>query len=175
MDPACPFPDDARPPRHGVYLNDHLTGAFAGTSLAERIARTHDNADESGLTQLAADIAADRDALIRIMRGLDLRPARERKLLMQAGEMLGRLKPNGSWTRRTALTDVVELELMAVAVAGKTAGWRSLRALAEDDQRVAVEELDTLLERAEAQSVLIEDLRRRLALRAFGGSEPAPG
>ena len=41
----------------GIYLNDHLAGATAGTKLAHRMARSHgDGQDGSTLRHLAAEI-----------------------------------------------------------------------------------------------------------------------
>ena len=49
----------------GIYLNDHLAGATAGTELARRMARSHRGQEESGpLNRLAAEIAQDRSALL---------------------------------------------------------------------------------------------------------------
>jgi hypothetical protein len=45
----------------GIYLNDHLAGATAGTELAHRVARTDHAQGQGGqLKRLAAEIAQDR-------------------------------------------------------------------------------------------------------------------
>ena len=55
----------------GIYLNDHLAGATAGTELARRMARSHRGREDSGpLNRLAAEIAQDRSALTDIMAAL---------------------------------------------------------------------------------------------------------
>ena len=60
----------------GIYLNDHLAGATAGTELARRMARSHRGGegsareDSSALSRLAAEIAQDRSALLTIMAAL---------------------------------------------------------------------------------------------------------
>jgi N-acetylglucosamine kinase-like BadF-type ATPase len=50
-----------RPSRHGmlgIYLNDHLAGATAGSELARRMARSHQEREEAAiLKRLAAEIA----------------------------------------------------------------------------------------------------------------------
>jgi hypothetical protein len=55
----------------GIYLNDHLAGATAGTELAHRMARSHKDREEgSDLRGLAAEIGRDRAALLDMMASL---------------------------------------------------------------------------------------------------------
>ena len=57
----------------GIYLNDHLAGATAGSELAYRVARTHRAQGQSGqLKRLAAEVAQDRAALISMMKALGI-------------------------------------------------------------------------------------------------------
>ena len=64
----------------GIYLNDHLAGATAGTELAHRVARTHRAQGQDGqLKGLAVEVAQDRAALIGMMRALDI-PVRAYKV-----------------------------------------------------------------------------------------------
>ena len=76
----------------GIYLNDHLAGATAGTELAHRVARTHQAQGPDGqLKGLAVEIAQDRAALIGMMKALDL-PVRAYKVCAAwVGEKAGRL------------------------------------------------------------------------------------
>ena len=61
----------------GIYLNDHLAGATAGTELAHRTARSRRDAENgSTLRRLAAEIAQDRAALLDIMAALGIRVRR---------------------------------------------------------------------------------------------------
>jgi len=84
------------------------------------------------------------------------------------GEKIGRVKPNGSLFRRTALTGVVELEAMHLGVEGKEAGWRLLRALATRDACLQPVEFDRLIDRAVRQKRTLDELRRQAASSAFG-------
>jgi N-acetylglucosamine kinase-like BadF-type ATPase len=65
-----------RPSRYGllgIYLNDHLAGATAGTELARRMARSHQEREEAALLKrLAAEISQDRSALLDIMTTLGI-------------------------------------------------------------------------------------------------------
>ncbi len=144
----------------GIYLNDHLAGATAGAALAHRIARTHpDQGDGGRLRRLAAEVAQDRAALLDIMTTLGI-PVRAYKIAAAwAGEKAGRLKFNGRLLTRSPLSFLVELEMMRLGVEGKAAGWRTLRTLADTDQRLDPARLDELIARAARQSKMLEDLR----------------
>ncbi|MEU2778159.1 hypothetical protein ABZ646_36080 [Streptomyces sp. NPDC007162] len=146
----------------GIYLNDHLAGATAGTGRARFMSRSHsDPPFAEPLRNLAGEITEDRTSLLRIMRGLGI-PAR-RYTVAAAGvaERLGRLKSNGRLVRPSPLTLVVELEFLRLGVTGKELGWRTLRSLAEADDRLDERELDRLLARAEQQLSTLEELRVR--------------
>jgi hypothetical protein len=148
----------------GIYLNDHLAGATAGTGLAHRVARSHDGvADQATLQRLAGEINADRRALLEIMALLGV-PVRHYKTgAAWLGERAGRLKPNGHLRTRSPLSSLEELEMLRLGVEGKAAGWRTLRELAARDTRLSGAWLDELLARARAQADLLEDLRVRAA------------
>lgn len=161
--------DSGRSELLDVYLNDHLMGACGGVELARRLARTYGNPGEGGvLKELAAEIEQDRQSLIDVMERLDV-PKRSAKMMAGwLGEKLGRLKPNGSLLRRTALTPVVELEAMHLGVEGKEAGWRVLRDVARRDPRLEPVEFDRLIDRATHQKQILDGLRRQAAMAAFG-------
>ena len=148
----------------GIYLNDHLAGATAGTGLAHRVARGHDEvADRATLQRLAGEINADRRALLEIMALLGV-PVRHYKTgAAWLGERAGRLKPNGHLRTRSPLSGLEELELLRLGVEGKAACWRTLHELAARDSRLSIGWLDELLARAHAQAGLLEDLRVRAA------------
>ena len=73
------------------------------------------------------------------------------------------MKFNGRIFARSPLSRPEELELLRLGVEGKAAGWRTLRALAETDQRLDPARLDELIARARRQADLLEDLRVRAA------------
>lgn len=157
----------------GIYLNDHLAGATGGVELARRVAAAR-RQEEGGDTLLhfAADVAADRAALVEIMTTLGV-PVRAYKVFAGwIGEKAGRLKLNGRLLSRSPLSSLEELELMRLGVTGKAAGWRTLRLLADTDPRLDRARLDELITRADGQLELLEDLRVR-AVRLALGQEPA--
>lgn len=148
----------------GIYLNDHLAGATVGTELARRVARHHDEvADTATLQRLAGEINADRRALLEIMGLLGVPVRRYKTAAAWLGERAGRLKFNGRLRTRSPLSSLEELELLRLGVEGKAAGWRTLRVLADTDQRLEPARLDELIARARRQADLLEDLRVRAA------------
>ena len=150
----------------GIYLNDHLAGATAGSELARRIARSHQEREEAAILKcLAAEIARDRTALLDIMAALGM-PVRAYKVgVAWIGEKAGRLKFNGRILSRSPVSDLEELELLRLGVEGKAAGWRTLRTLAGTDVRLDAERLDELISRASSQADQLEELRTRAASR----------
>ena len=144
----------------GIYLNDHLAGATAGTELAHRMARSHGDGQDGGtLGRLAAEVAQDRAALLDIMAALGVKVRRYKAVAAWAGEKAGRLKFNGHLFARSPLSDLEELEMLRLGVEGKAAGWRTLRTLADTDTRLDPARLDELISRARRQADVLEDLR----------------
>ncbi|MFF7590423.1 hypothetical protein ACFZCK_23330 [Kitasatospora purpeofusca] len=147
-----------------IYLNDHLTGAFGGAALADRMARTQPAGPRArDMRQLAREIEQDRDDLVRIMTRLGVPVRRYRTWLGLAGERLGRLKPNGTVVHRSPLSDLVELETLRTGVEGKAALWRALRAVADTDQRLDRSELERLSERAAEQARTLNGWHRAVS------------
>ncbi|WP_308340600.1 MULTISPECIES: transaldolase [unclassified Streptomyces] len=157
----------------GIYLNDHYTGATGGLELFRRAAKARPDAQETAvLADLARQVDEDRDALAAIMEDLGVPLSRSKAALGWVAEKAGRLKPNGHLRSRSPLSDVLETEAMLLGVLGKAACWRTLRALAESDERLSAARLDALLERAEQQSAALEELRSATAARTLR-SQPA--
>ncbi|MFJ8636588.1 hypothetical protein [Streptomyces sp. NPDC093568] len=152
----------------GIYLNDHLAGATAGTDRARHLARSDGNTTiVEVLGPIADEIAEDRASLIRIMRRLGV-PVRHYKVYAgRAAERVGRLKSNGHLVRRSPLSTLWELEALRLGVEGKAAAWETLRLLADTDERLDRRMLDDLLARARRQQSTLEELRRKQAETAF--------
>ncbi|GAA3855731.1 hypothetical protein GCM10023084_07110 [Streptomyces lacrimifluminis] len=148
----------------GIYLNDHLAGATLGTDRARSLAEAEAERDPAladAVGPLSDEIAEDRADLVRIMRSLDV-PVRRYKIVAgRLAERAGRLKANGRIVRRSPLTPVVELELLRLGVEAKVAVWRTLRRLADADDRLDPVRLDGLLGRADRQLDTLEQLRLR--------------
>ncbi|MFJ9821789.1 hypothetical protein ACIRU3_42425 [Streptomyces sp. NPDC101151] len=148
----------------GIYLNDHLAGATAGTQRAAYLVRTaRGSALGRTLGLVAAEIAQDRTTLLGIMRDLDIPVRRYKVYAGWAGEKLGRLKSNGHLVQRSPLSTVLELEALRLGVEGKAAAWQTLRRLSATDERLDPALLDRLLERAQRQQETVEEWRIRQA------------
>jgi len=155
----------------GIYLNDHLAGATGGLELFRRAAKAH-RGTETGdvIEQFAAEVAEDRAALLGMMRALGV-PVRQYKVYAAwAAEKVGRLKFNGRLRERSPLSSLVELEALRLGVEGKASGWRTLRTVAERDDRLDPQRLDGLLDRARRQADTLEELRARTADELFGSA-----
>jgi hypothetical protein len=153
----------------GIYLNDHLAGATLGVQLAGRLAASHpDWPSAAELTQLAAEVAEDRTALLEMMTALGVPVVRVKVYAGWAAEKVARLKLNGRLLNPSPLSGLVELEAVRLGVEGKAAAWRTLRVVAEHEHRLDVAVLDALLARAQAQSDTLEQIRARTAGHLFG-------
>ncbi len=166
---------DAGPSRQdmlGVYLNDHLAGATAGSELASRMASSYRGREEGvPLSRIATEIAQDRSALLTLMASLGVEVRSYKVIAAWIGEKIGRLKFNGRLLGRSPLSDLEELEMLRLSVEGKAAGWRTLRILADTDPRLDAGHLDELIATARSQADQLEELRARAASRVI--SHPA--
>jgi FAD/FMN-containing dehydrogenase len=150
-----------------IYLNDHFAGATGGVELLKRAAQARGGAERDALVALGRQGVEDRDALAQVMADLEVPVDRPKAAVGWIAEKAGRLKPNGRVFSRSPLSNVLEAESALLGVQGKAACWRTLRTLSETDERLSTEWLDTLLERAEAQSLTLENIRLGAVTRTF--------
>ena len=154
-----------------IYLNDHLAGATVGAELSKRAASTNEGEYGAFLSELSHEIAEDRASLERLMDRLDVKKDRVKTTGAYLGEKIGRLKPNAHLTSYSPLSRVVELEALTLGVTGKLGLWKALLALADGDERLNAEELQTLAARAEAQQRGLEEHRLRATTETFTAPE----
>ncbi|WP_435841328.1 transaldolase [Streptomyces fagopyri] len=151
-----------------IYLNDHYAGATGGLELFRRAAQSRTDAREAtALADLVQQVDEDRDALAAIMADLGVSTSRPKAAVGWLAEKAGRLKPNGHFLSRSPLSDVMEAESMLLGVQGKAACWRTLRILADSDERLSPENLNALMERAEQQSATLEEVRSAAVARVL--------
>jgi len=155
----------------GVYLNDHLAGSTVGMGLARRMAAAAEPGSEraAALSGLATEITRDRVALLRIMAALGVQVRGYKVFAAWAGEKAGRLKLNGHLLTRSPLSDLVETEFLRLTVENGAAGLRTLRELADRDDRLDAGWLGDLIARADRQASVLESLRSSTAQRVFPG------
>lgn len=148
-----------------IYLDDHMMAATGGLRLVLRARDAHrDRAPEihGMLVGVAEEIREDREQVRRAMELVGASPSRVKQIAATAGELGGRLKPNGNLLRRSPLSSLVELEGLTIAVQGKRCGWFALQAL--NDPRLAEIDFGRLIERAESQYERLEAARREVAV-----------
>lgn len=110
-----------------VYLRNHDAALLAWSERLDLTARSHLlRSVREALAPLADEVRADRGELARVMQALGVPPSRLQRIVTVVGERLGRLKPNDSWSRRTPLTDVVEVEALGLAALGTLRLWQTL-------------------------------------------------
>ncbi|MFF2385624.1 transaldolase [Streptomyces sp. NPDC058108] len=151
-----------------IYLNDHYAGATGGLELFRRAAQSRaDSREATALADLVQQVDEDRDALAAIMADLGVRTSRSTAAAGRLAEKAGRLKPNGHFLSRSPLSEVMEAESMLLGVQGKAVCWRTLRALADSDERLSTENLNALMERAEQQKAVLEEVRSAAVARVL--------
>ena len=150
-----------------IYLRDHHAGASAGSALAKRAARNGAGlAHGDELAEIARQIGEDRMTLERLMARLGVRPSSLKVAAAKAAEVVGRLKLNGRLRQRSPLSNVVELEALALGIVGKRKLWESLADIPGLSAAAGVDfvELD---ERARRQHDQVETFRQEAAAAAF--------
>jgi hypothetical protein len=151
-----------------IYLNDHLAGATAGRELARRAAASNRGSSYAPfLLELADQIEHDRGSLLEIMRALEVKTDPLKLLGGWTAEKFGRLKLNGRLLGYSPLSRVIELEALALGVAGKLALWRALQRLQPDHPALVAHGLPDLIARAARQLEELEAHRMRAVDEAF--------
>lgn len=147
-----------------IYLNDHLAGSVAGIELAKRAAGNNEGTPVGEfLSQLVTDIDEDRAALEAIMDELGVRKDLLKDAAAWVAEKVGRLKLNGKLIGYSPLSQLIELEGLALGVEGKLSLWRALQEVQGEYPALADADLDRLADRAKAQQEGLERFRREAA------------
>ena len=150
-----------------IYLRNHDAGAQAGKELFRRAERNQrDRPYAAELTALRAEVEEDARALRSVLRAEGVQPDLAQSLLLQLGERVGRLKPNGSLLRRSPLSDLIEIEAMFDAVRAKAAGWQALSTVPAPRWRDQVDP-QRYYDRAMDQAEQLGTIHRSVATRLF--------
>lgn len=153
----------------GHYVHIHLAGSAAGIDLFGRSGPAqHDREIGETVLEIREQLFDERDRLQRMADDLGVGESVLLTTAARVGERVGRLKPNDSLLHRTALTDLVELEAMRDAVAGKVAGWQALLAVVDTHEALDRGELEMLLDQGLEQHDRLADAHRIAAARALG-------
>jgi hypothetical protein len=111
------------------------------------------------------EILEDREALLRVMRSLDVEPGGVKQV---AGRIAGaalRLQASETVTSSADLSQLLRLEALVLGISGKIAGWTALAA--SQDDRLESADIDNLIERARSQLSRVEPYRVRAAAAAL--------
>ncbi len=151
-----------------TYLNDHLAGSSAAVEMIERsCGRNAGTPTGDFLAELLRDVEADRATLRSLMKRLGVEESMFKQFAGAALEKASRLKLAEPITGSPHLTRLMELETVFLGVEGKHALWRTLKALSDDDPRLAETDLEGLIDRADHQLAGIEKHRIEAAVAAF--------
>ena len=158
----------------GVYTNDHLASATGGVELVSRmLGRWQGTAYEPRLEELLDELREERASLRSTMEALGLPVRQYKQAAVWLGEKVSRVKFNGHLLSRSPLSDLVEFEFIATAVLAKRAGFETLRALGEADDRIDSALFERLIDQADDQHTWLAEARREVAEGVFGGRSEA--
>jgi hypothetical protein len=150
-----------------IYLRNHDAAAQAGMELFRRAERNQrDRPYGPELAELRAEVEQDARALRSVLKAEGVQPDRAQSLVLQLGERVGRLKPNGSLLRRAPLSDLIEVEGMLDAVRAKAAGWQALTPIPAPRWRDEVDPQE-YYDRAMSQAEQLSTIHRSVATRLF--------
>jgi hypothetical protein len=147
-----------------IYLDDHQTVLLAGRELVRRMARRAGDGElATFLTDLRPELEDDRRHVIARIRAAGGSPSRIKSGLAWVGEKAGRLKLNGSLTRPSPLSPLLELEGLHAVLDASHSLWRTLERT--DSATAGYTER---AERAERRLAQVDELRLVAAEAALG-------
>ncbi|HEY2067063.1 MAG TPA: hypothetical protein VGG84_13995 [Gemmatimonadaceae bacterium] len=158
----------------GTYLNDHLAGAVAAVELLEHLEKAHaGTAVARDLSELRAEIEADRQTLESFMKRLGVAESGPRKATAWLAERLAWLKLRLDDSGQGAFRLFESLEAVSLGIEGKLALWRTLATVAPAAPEVRGLDYETLMLRAVNQRGRAEALRLDAALPAIAVAQPS--
>lgn len=152
----------------GQYMRVHLAGAAAGIDLFHLSGgRITDAQTRREVKEMHAELVDERKRLVRMAEQVGASDPLVFSTITRLGAQATRLGPNGDFLHQTALTDLVVLETMRDAVAGKIAGWQALLTVVEQYDALDREELELLLKQGEDQHDRLTRAHRKAASKAL--------
>ena len=151
-----------------TYLNDHLAGSVVALELLEHLEAVHSREPlRDFFRQLRADIAADRDELVALMKALNIDQSRTRKASAWLAEKFTELKLRVDDPKAGALLLFESLEALSLGIEGKRSLWITLAATSESTPSLKIADYGRLQQRAQEQRDRVEELRIKTALVAL--------
>jgi hypothetical protein len=144
-----------------AYLNDHLSGSAAASSLLVRLSRHYASEPLGAFFRgLLREVKADQATLEALTRRIGAEPSTLKRAAGWVAEKVARPKLT---LRRPAPLGLFEsLEVLSLGILGKRSLWRALAAVAPHDARLRSIDLGRLEHRATRQFERVE--ARRLAV-----------
>jgi hypothetical protein len=149
-----------------IYLNDHLAGSVVALELLEDLEREGTGIAKT-LADLRAEIEADRQELLALMKRLGVEESRSRKVSAWLTEKVARIKMRVDDKATGALRLLESLEAVGIGIHGKLALWLALSAAAEVNPELRGVDYERLAQRANDQRTRLEVLRLNAAKAAL--------
>jgi hypothetical protein len=149
--------------RLAIYLNDHLMGAAAALEIVDQFIKEAPDL-QAVLTELKADIEADREELTKLMDRLDIAESRIKRAGGWLAEQVAELK---FAMEDESLRRLERLEALALGIQGKLRLWRALDAASNFNKDLAGVDYSRLAQRALDQHNHVETLRIDAAMSAL--------
>lgn len=150
------------------YMQVHLAGAAAGIDLFGLSGRRIlDEKISAEVLRIREQLVDERERLVRMVNDMGASDPVLLNIATRFGAQLVRLGPSGNWRRRTPLTDLVVLETMRDAVAGKIAGWQALLTVVDEHATLDRGELEWLLAQGEEQHDTLTEAHRAVSARVL--------
>lgn len=151
-----------------IHLNDHMAGAVGALGHIDRTRKmSRDPETAESLRSIRQEVSHDREVLRDLMNQLDVAQSTIRNVSARLGQLASALKFHFTPGRRTELRTLQALDVLSAGIEGKRSLWVTLSAAAENDNRLAAIDYATMTRRAEEQLELVDQLRSRVAKRAF--------
>jgi hypothetical protein len=151
-----------------IYINDHRAAGRGGLALATRC-RDRNRATPLGnvLTVIIDELREDLSILERVAGALAIPPDPVKFVAARAGELVGRLKLNGSVRSYSPLSRLLELEALLAGIDARRSLWLALQTSLP--KGVAGADFGALAKRAGDQRDRLAPYHRDAAAIAFTG------
>jgi hypothetical protein len=149
-----------------VYLNDHLAGSTVALEIIDQLSAEATDLS-APLAELKGNIEADRQELLRLMRDLDIRQSRIRRMSGWIAGQLAETKIEIDDQADGQLRRLERLEAIGLGIEGKLRLWEALNAASSVDARLGVLDYEWLIQRARDQWLQVERLRIEAAKSAL--------
>ncbi|MGI9016030.1 MAG: hypothetical protein ACR2HR_02810 [Euzebya sp.] len=154
-----------------AYLNDHLAGSMAGRELASACAAENEGTDLGAfLSDLHLQIKQDQSTLQDIMSRLGVATDPLKEVGGWVLQKMGSLRFSTSLTGSAHLSNLMQLETLAMGIQGKLCLWQALRDRTDVASELDGIDLADLVDRAERQLRELQEPRLNQAAHALSDS-----